>query len=177
MDDGLLVGHWPQAPVPQPLINWVATGFGHPFASTLGIAIAPFKKPYFEGTQQAMDNATDDIQQLDRFHAHVPKFMSTPNKRCIGQVLHTGPVSVSSDEPDGFTIDWAVIHLNKDTDDWADFEGNKDYIGTLSSHSSILCCVLITLSRSTSKPTVTSCIPKFPTGLVMRTWRTACSRL
>ena len=42
--------------------------------------------------------------QLDRFHTRATKFMTTPNKRCIGQVLRADPFGVS-DEPDGSTID------------------------------------------------------------------------
>ena len=76
-----------------------------------------------------MVNARNDIQQLDRLHTRVTKFMTTPNRQCIGQVLHADPMGIS-DEPNGFTIDWAVIHINKDTFDWADFKGNKVYIGT-----------------------------------------------
>ncbi|KAI0287535.1 hypothetical protein BC826DRAFT_44441 [Russula brevipes] len=83
--------------------------------------------------QQAVDSTTDDIQQLDRLHTRITKFMATPNNEamhCSGQVLHADPVGVSSSEPgDGFTIDWAVIHLNKDSFDWDDFNGNKIYVG------------------------------------------------
>ena len=218
----------------HPLVDGAITEFAHPFTSSLGLAIAPLKKPYYEGTvalylrrgnasndilaltaahvarpppmypgntglsekasskhredivalgdkafensttaiearigilheiiesenkkierlrqqqddgegdaerlarallvaERAVESATDDIQQLDRLHTHVTKFMATPNKRCIGHVLYADPVGVSSDEPDGFTVDWAVIQLSKDAFDWDDFSGNKIYIGT-----------------------------------------------
>ena len=55
--------------------------------------------------------------------------MATLNKRCIGQILHADPFDISNG-PDGFTIDWAIIHPSKDTFNWAEFKGNKVYICT-----------------------------------------------
>jgi len=130
--------------------------------------------------QQAVENAIDGIQQLDCLHTRVTKFMVNPKTRCIGQVLHADPIGVSSNEPDGFTIDWAVIRLNKDAFNWADFKGNKVYIGKYS--ISLINAMLHTYTfiaqggRSTSKPTASSCIPILLTVLAMSTQRTACSR-
>jgi len=227
-------GIGPNLPSLHPLVDGAVTEFAHPFASPLGVPIAPLKKPYYEGTaglylrhgsgsdnvlaltaahvarplsmfpdnkglsekaadrhreeivalsnkafedsttaietrigtlqeiiasenkkierlqrqradavgdadrvaralrvaEQVVESATDNIEQLDRLHTRVTKFMATPNKRCIGHVLHADPVGVSSDEPDAFTVDWAVIQLSKDAFDWSDFSGNKIYIGT-----------------------------------------------
>ena len=227
-------GVGPRLPSLHPLVDGAVTEFAHPFASPLGLPIAPFKKPYYEGTaglylrrgsgsddvlaltaahvarpppmfpdnkglsgkaadrhreeivalgvkafedsttaietrigtlqeviasenkkierlqqQQAggvgaadrvaralrvarlaVESAMDNIEQLDRLHTRVTKFIATPNKRCIGHVLHADPVGASSDEPDAFTVDWAVIQLSKDAFDWDDFSGNKIYIGT-----------------------------------------------
>jgi hypothetical protein len=79
--------------------------------------------------REKVTNSTEDIEQLDRLHTRVAKTMLTTNKRVIGHVLHADPVGVSSG-PEGFTIDWAVVELSDDAFDWADFKGNKVYIGT-----------------------------------------------
>ena len=40
----------PKIPSLNPLVDGVVTKFGHPSASTLGLVIAPLKKPQYEGT-------------------------------------------------------------------------------------------------------------------------------
>ena len=67
---------------------------------------APRRSPGPKVAQQAVDNVMDDIRQLDRLHPRATKFMTT--RRSIGQLLHADLIGVSSDEPDGFTIDWAA---------------------------------------------------------------------
>ena len=227
-----LSGRGPKLPSLNPLVDSV-TEFRHPFASTLGLYVAPLKAPYYEGTiglylrrsndnddvlaltaahvarpptvyrntglshlnsnrhreeiialgskayedattnimsrigtlheinassekkisrlqrqqaegrgdaeavaaallqaQQDVVKATRNMEQLDRLHSEVTKFIANPKQRPIGSVLHADPIGVSSDGPDGFTIDWAVIRLNKDAFDWDQFKGNKVYIGT-----------------------------------------------
>ncbi|KAG0127670.1 hypothetical protein HOY82DRAFT_541833 [Tuber indicum] len=227
-----LSGCSPKLPSLDPLIDPVAE-FRHPFASTLGLYVAPLKAPYYEGTiglylrrsndsddvlafttahvarpppvypntglshtnsnrhreeiialgSKAYEDATTNImsrigtlheinassekkisrlqrqqaegrgdaeevaaallqvqqdvvktarnmEQLNRLHSEVTKLITNPKQRPIGSVLHADPIDVSSDGPDGFTIDWAVIQLNKDAFDWDEFKGNKVYIGT-----------------------------------------------
>ncbi|KAG8736674.1 hypothetical protein FRC10_009052 [Ceratobasidium sp. 414] len=80
------------------------------------------------GAQREVEMATENIGQLDRLHTEVTKFMTGPVQRRIGSVLHADPIGVSS-EPGGFTVDWAVIKLDEDAFNLAEFKGNKVYIG------------------------------------------------
>lgn len=74
-------------------------------------------------------NAKVAIRHLNLLHSGVTKHMSNPTNRCIGDVLFADPIGVSSDGPEGYTRDWAVIKIRKDA--FADdFQGNKMYIGT-----------------------------------------------
>ncbi|KAF8884567.1 hypothetical protein CPB84DRAFT_1816946 [Gymnopilus junonius] len=50
------------------------------------------------------------------------------DERVIGFVLHAEKVEVSAD-PYGFTKDWALIELYDEKIDWANFKGNKVYVG------------------------------------------------
>ncbi|CAA7264007.1 unnamed protein product [Cyclocybe aegerita] len=79
--------------------------------------------------RQDVVRATRNIKRLDRLHGEVTKFLTMPKQRRIGFVLHADPIGVSSSEPDGYTIDWAVIQLNKDAFYLGEFKGNKVYIG------------------------------------------------
>ena len=136
------------------LRQWQADGIEDPEKIARALQVA----------QQAVDNVMDDIQQLDCLHPRATKFMTT--MRCIGQLLHADLIGVSSSEPDGFTIDRAVIHLNKDVFDWAALRGGVVYIGTspILLIDTILCTYysIAQGARSTSKPTVASCIPMLP---------------
>ena len=81
--------------------------------------------------QQDVVKTTRIIEQLDGLHSEVTKLMTDPKQRTIGFVLHADPIS-ASDGPDGYTIDWAVIQLDKDAFDWNKFKGNRVYIGSFS---------------------------------------------
>lgn len=101
-----------------------------------------------------MTNSTEDIEQLNNLHTRVAKTMLTTNKRSISHVLHADPVGISTG-PERFTIDWAAIELSDDAFDWANFKGNKVYIGT--SPISLINTMLFTYTlshgaRSTMNP-------------------------
>jgi len=84
--------------------------------------------------QEDVVRTTRNIERLDRLHSEVTKLLTNPKQRPIGSVLHADPIGVSSD---GYTVDWAVIQLDKEAFDWAKFKGNVVYIGTfpISPHS------------------------------------------
>ena len=68
-------------------------------------------------------------ERLSLLRTHVRRSIPFSGKRSIGRVLFADPIGVSSDGPDGFTLDWAVLGIQKDAFD-DDFEGNMLYIGT-----------------------------------------------
>lgn len=79
--------------------------------------------------QREVENATEIIDDLNKLHDEVTKRRTNPDKRIIGFVLHADPI-VASDEPSGYTGDWAFIELYNEKIDWESFLGNKVYIGT-----------------------------------------------
>lgn len=72
-----------------------------------------------------------NIECLDRIHTDVTKLMTNPKQRPIGFILHADPIG-ATDGSNGCTLDWAAIQLSKDAFDWANFKGNKVYVGTFS---------------------------------------------
>ena len=81
-----------------------------------------------EAAQRTVENAKDTIRELDLLHSSVTKYMAIADNRCIGRILFADPIGVSSDGPNGYTRDWAVLKMRKDSFG-EDFQGNKIYIG------------------------------------------------
>ena len=70
----------PQNPSLNLLVDGVVTKFGHPSASTLGLVIAPLKKPHYEGTvglYKRRGNGNDGVLALKPAHAARPPSMHT----------------------------------------------------------------------------------------------------
>jgi len=76
-----------------------------------------------------VDISTESIRQLNLLHSRVTQSMPIPENRRIGRVLFADPIAVSSNGPDGFTLDWALLEIRRDAFG-GDFEGNTLYIGT-----------------------------------------------
>ena len=69
-------------PNPSPLVDGIVTEFGHPFASTLRLAIAPLSKPYHEGTvafHARRGNGCDDVLALKVAHVARPPHIHPSN--------------------------------------------------------------------------------------------------
>ena len=77
--------------------------------------------------QEDVIRTTRNIECLDRLHSEVTKPLSNPKQRSIGSILYVDPIGVSSN---GYTVDWAVIQLDNEAFDWANFKGNIVYIDT-----------------------------------------------
>ncbi|KAI9065013.1 hypothetical protein FKP32DRAFT_1685234 [Trametes sanguinea] len=214
-------GIYPKLPSLDPLLQGVTAEFRHPFASTLGIPIAPFKDPRYEGTvglfltqgngkedilalttahvarpppifidnigvaKGAYDLAQDEIivvgtqtyqdavrrvermvgllvkygdgkrsvpvdtpglwnhkfdfqhvmyahhhiPQLSPLHTSVTKYMSITDNRRLGYVLATDPIGASSNGPNAYTSDWAVIKVNSEAFAMDNFRGNAVFVG------------------------------------------------
>ena len=240
----------PKLPSLDPLLHRELTEFHHPFTSTLGIPVAPLRKPSYEGSlgvfltcgdtnlmaltaahvarpppmftdnkglslkaadryheevialgfrafdlaigkiqnkvkllqeciarvgldlealQGRLNNGVvdvngimaDNIQQIKRdvaswmrsirhlglLYTRVTRLIPAAKNRVIGRVLFADPISVSSDGPNGFTLDWAVLGIQKDAFD-DDFEGNMLYIGT---SPKLLPCRLLRLYHAGDK--------------------------
>ncbi|KAF8877468.1 hypothetical protein CPB84DRAFT_1852671 [Gymnopilus junonius] len=69
------------------------------------------------------------VEKRQEYMDLVAKAKKEIQQRVIGFVLHAEKVEVSTD-PYGFTKDWALIKLYDEKIDWANFKGNKVYIGT-----------------------------------------------
>ncbi|KAJ3003765.1 hypothetical protein NUW54_g5135 [Trametes sanguinea] len=182
-------GVYPKLPSLDPMFEGTTAEFRHPFASTLGIPIAPFKDPRYEGTvglfltqgkgkedilaltaahvarpppkfidntgvagvafgrvedaiivlgTQAYQDAVSRIERMvgllvkhgngkrsvrvdpglsnwmyDFRRVIVTKYMSITDNRRLGYILFADPIGASSNGPNAFTNDWAVIKVNK----------------------------------------------------------------
>ncbi|KAJ6619251.1 hypothetical protein B0H10DRAFT_2163979 [Mycena sp. CBHHK59/15] len=78
--------------------------------------------------EQNVEISKESIRQLNLLHSRVTQFMPIPDNRCIGRVLFADPIGASSDGPDAYTRDWAVVGIRKDAFG-DDFQGNILYIG------------------------------------------------
>ena len=83
--------------------------------------------------EDLVENARMRIKDVDKIHREVTRQWTTPNQRVIGYVVYAPAVTVA-DSPKHFTRDWALIDLYRDKIDWAIFQGNKVYVGTLPSY-------------------------------------------
>lgn len=68
------------------------------------------------------------IEEADELHSYVTKNFTTIESRVFGFVLHSAKIEVGAE--DQFTHDWSVIQLDDDKIEWADFKGNKLFVGT-----------------------------------------------
>ena len=78
--------------------------------------------------RQNIDISKESIRQLTVLHDRVTGLMPIPENRCIARVLFTDPIGASSNGPDGYTQDWAVLDIRKDAFG-DDFPGNTLYLG------------------------------------------------
>jgi len=69
------------------------------------------------------------IMALDKFHTDVTKFWSQEQHRIIGRVAYAPPITVGGGAK-RYTEDWALIELDNDKIDWANFKGNVIDLGT-----------------------------------------------
>lgn len=72
--------------------------------------------------------AKTKIEEANELHSYVTKNFTTFESRVFGFVLHSAKIEVGA--VDGFMYDWSVIQLDDDKIDWAEFKGNKLFIGT-----------------------------------------------
>jgi len=75
-----------------------------------------------------VERATRDINTLNALYGEVTMWLSTPELRVIGHVLHVSPIQVL-DQP-GYTEDWSLILVDRAKIDWDTFLGNKVFVGT-----------------------------------------------
>ncbi|KAJ3011325.1 hypothetical protein NUW54_g2213 [Trametes sanguinea] len=211
---------YPKLPSLDPMFEGTTAEFRHPFASTLGIPIAPFKDPRYEGTvglfltqgngkedilaltaahvarpppifidntgvagvafgrvedeiivlgTQAYQDAVSRIErmvgllvkhgngkrsvrvdpglsnwmydfrrvmyadrhipELSPLHTGVTKYMSITDNRRLGYILFADPIGASSNGPNAFTNDWAVIKVNNEAFALENFRGNAVFVG------------------------------------------------
>lgn len=71
---------------------------------------------------------------MNKLHDEVTKRRTNPDKRIIGYVLDADPI-VASDEPSGYTRDWAFIEFYNEKIGRETFLGNKVYVGTFPTSS------------------------------------------
>ncbi len=79
--------------------------------------------------QDKLNKATAAFPAADKFHDEISKYWATPSQRVLGYVLYSPPISPSTG-PEQITVDWALVHVNRDKIDWSDFKGNVIYLGT-----------------------------------------------
>ena len=70
----------------------------------------------------------DSLTQLKTVYARALR-TPVPKNRLIGHVVYADAIGASSNGPDTYTQDWAVIGIHQDAFD-SDFKGNAMYIGT-----------------------------------------------
>ncbi|EDR14435.1 uncharacterized protein LACBIDRAFT_321501 [Laccaria bicolor S238N-H82] len=68
------------------------------------------------------------IRKLHKLYSWVTLKMPIPSNHCIGRVVFADPIGTSSNGPDAFTLDWALIAIRKDTFG-ANFIGNTMFVG------------------------------------------------
>ena len=72
--------------------------------------------------------AKTKIEEANELHSYVTKNFTTTESRVFGFVLHSAKIEVGA--VDGFMYDWSVVQLDDDKIDWAEFKGNKLFVGT-----------------------------------------------
>jgi len=83
---------------------------------------------------ELIEKAKTTIEEANALHDEVTKNRTTADRRIIGYVLHSEKIEVNV-PPHGYTKDWALVQLYREVIDWANFKGNKIYIGTSFSSS------------------------------------------
>ena len=78
--------------------------------------------------RQNIDISKESIRQLTVLYGRITGLMPIPDNRCIARVLFADPIGASSNGPDGYTQDWAVLDIQKDAFN-DDFSGNTLYLG------------------------------------------------
>ena len=78
--------------------------------------------------RQNIDISMESIRQLTILYGRVTGLMPIPDNRCIARVLFADRIGASSNGPDGYTQDWAVLDIQKDAFS-DDFPGNTLYLG------------------------------------------------
>jgi hypothetical protein len=82
---------------------------------------------------ELIEKAKTTIEGANALHDEVTKNRTTADRRIIGYVLHSEKIEVNV-PPRGYTKDWALVQLYREVIDWANFKGNKIYIGTFLSY-------------------------------------------
>lgn len=122
----------------------------------------------------------ESIRQLNILHSRVTQFMPIPDNRCIGRVLFADPIGASSDGPDAYTRDWAIVGIRKDAFG-DDFQGNTLYINigtspvSLISTLSVYLDLLTQATSSRSRLSWNTCSPTSRIAKATHTRSTASS--
>lgn len=74
-----------------------------------------------------IDKAKKTITAADELHTAVTKSYTFTGSRTLGFVYHSAEIEVGED---GYMYDWALIQLDADKLEAANFQGNKLYVGT-----------------------------------------------
>ncbi|KAI6032566.1 hypothetical protein F5J12DRAFT_944673 [Pisolithus orientalis] len=73
--------------------------------------------------------AEASLKAINKFHSDVTKVWSKENNRVIGHVLYAPPITAGAGSKH-YTEDWALIELDRNKIDWANFRGNVIDLGT-----------------------------------------------
>ncbi|KAI6149868.1 hypothetical protein BKA82DRAFT_8377 [Pisolithus tinctorius] len=73
--------------------------------------------------------AKASIKEINKFHSNVTKVWSQEKHRVIGHVLYAPPITVGASTK-RYTEDWALIELDRNKINWANFRGNVIDLGT-----------------------------------------------
>ena len=72
--------------------------------------------------------AKTKIEEANDLHSYITKNFTTIESRVFGFVLHSAKIEVGAE--DGIMYDWSVVQLDDDKIEWAEFKGNKLFVGT-----------------------------------------------
>ncbi|KAH7336014.1 hypothetical protein B0J17DRAFT_668743 [Rhizoctonia solani] len=67
------------------------------------------------------------IEEANELHSSVTKNFTTMESRVFGFVLHSAKIEVNAE--DHFMNDWSIILVDYEKTDWAEFKGNKLFVG------------------------------------------------
>ncbi|KAI5992374.1 hypothetical protein F5J12DRAFT_860015, partial [Pisolithus orientalis] len=79
--------------------------------------------------ESSLRAAKASIKEINKFHSNVTKVWSQERHRVIGHVLYAPPITVGAGTK-RYTEDWALIELDRNKINWANFRGNVIDLGT-----------------------------------------------